>query len=221
MNGSPPQSSEDPIAVVVDLIAAVEPRMPRPRIEDVVSAVAGGRFKRDRLARALVEHPQLLREGRSPAPRVVGDLLIALRHAGAVHVVAPVCAGCDKPLRSMYRRGQDWFRTPCGRPRRSCTRCGQFRPVTFRDRDGRPLCGQCSPADGDDPLEVVVEVVAGLDPSLSGDVVRAAVRDAVPVRRLGLVRQDRSTVVLMAATMAANRTASVPPQAAQTAVGSR
>jgi hypothetical protein len=180
MNGAPPEAPDDPIAVVVDLVAAVEPAMERPRIEDVVRSVAGGRFKCDRLAQALVDHPQLLREGRSPAPRAAGDLLIALQAAGAVHIGAPVCAGCDKPLRSMYRRGQDWWCWVCARRRETCAGCGQTRSVTFRDLDRRPRCGQCSPEDGHDPLDVVVEVVAELDPTLPAEVVRAAVRDAVP-----------------------------------------
>ena len=51
---------------------------------DLVRSVAAGRAKRRRLAQALLDKPSLLVDGRSPAPRVAGDLLIALRQAGAV-----------------------------------------------------------------------------------------------------------------------------------------
>jgi hypothetical protein len=36
----------------------------------------------------------VLADGRSPAPRAVGDLLIALRRVGAVRVSPPVCSQC-------------------------------------------------------------------------------------------------------------------------------
>lgn len=58
-----------------------------------MSAVAGGRVKRRQLAQALYERPELLVQGRSPAPRGVGDLLIALRRAGALQISPPICAG--------------------------------------------------------------------------------------------------------------------------------
>jgi hypothetical protein len=70
-------------------------------ITDVVAGVAGGRVKQRRLAQALTDRPNMLRDGRSRAPRVVADLLIALRLAGAAAISAPTCAGCDKPLRSL------------------------------------------------------------------------------------------------------------------------
>lgn len=171
---APPSAvvSGDPVAVIVGLVAAVEPALERAVVEDVVRAVAGGRVKRDRLAHALVEHPQLLMQGRSPAPRAVGELLIALRGAGAVRVAAPVCAGCGKPLRSIYTRGRDWLCWVCGRPREVCAGCGQAHSAAVGDGSGARSSG-C-------PLEVVVDVVAELDPTLPAEIVRVAVRDAVP-----------------------------------------
>jgi hypothetical protein len=172
----------DPLAVIIDLVTAVEPALERAVVEAAVTAVAGGRAKRRRLAQVLSERPELLVKGRSPAPRGIGDLLIALRRAGAVRISPPVCTACGKPLRSLQRRGQDWFCAVCGPRREPCAVCDQTRPVTFRDRDGQPRCGQCPPEDGRDPVDVVVEVVAGLDPMLPAEVVRAAVRDAVAQR---------------------------------------
>ncbi len=82
-----------PAGVVADLVAGIELSLDRASIEDVVTRVAGGRAKRRRLARALLQRPLILTDGRSPAPRVAGDLLIALRRAGAVIISPPVCAG--------------------------------------------------------------------------------------------------------------------------------
>ena len=47
-----------------------------------------------------------------PAYAMVGDLLIALRKAGA-EVSPPVCAECGTPMRTLQRRGQDWFCGAC------------------------------------------------------------------------------------------------------------
>ncbi|MGH3791276.1 MAG: hypothetical protein ACRDQ9_10855, partial [Pseudonocardiaceae bacterium] len=169
----------DPLGVVVDLIAELEPALNLPVIEEVVGRVAGGRAKRRRLAQALADEPKLLTQGRSPAPRVVGNLLIALRNAGAVRVSPPVCAECDKPLRTLQRRGQDWYCGGCGPRREPCTACGQTRVVSVRDRDGGPRCGQCPPEDERDPVDVIVEVVARVDPALPPEVVVAAVHASV------------------------------------------
>jgi hypothetical protein len=170
----------DPVGVVVDLVTAVEPGLDRAVVAGVVARVAGGRAKRRRLAHALCEHPNLLVEGRSPAPRVVGDLLIALRAAGAVAVSAPVCAECGKTLRTLQRRGQDWYCGGCGPRREPCAACGQTRPVNVRDRDGRPRCVGCKPEDRADPVAVIVDVVGRIDPTLSADIIDAAVVAVAP-----------------------------------------
>ena len=62
----------------------------------IVEQVGGGRAKRRRLALALAGNPSVLTAGRSPAARVVGDLLIALRAAGAKVISPPRCAGCGR-----------------------------------------------------------------------------------------------------------------------------
>lgn len=178
----PPRSAvlDDPLGVVVDLVVAVEPALDRALIEDVVAGVAGGRAKRRRLARALSDQPAVLTDGRSPAPRVVGDLLIALRRAGATTISPPLCTECGKVLRTLQRRGQDWYCGVCGPRREPCATCGQIRPVTFRDQHGRPRCGRCSPQDRADPVADIVDVVGRLDPSLPADEVATAVRATVP-----------------------------------------
>lgn len=185
----------DPLGVVADLVAGVEPALDRATIEQVIAGVAAGRAKRRRLARALLDTPRLLVDGRSPAPRVAGDLLLALRRAGAAAVSAPICADCGKQLGSLQRRGQDRFCGVCGPVRERCAGCGNTRPVSSRGRDGQPRCVGCPPETERDPVELVVEVVTALDPTLPAEIVIAATHAAAPRggqrHRLAWALQDR------------------------------
>lgn len=171
-----PAAVQDPIGVTVDLITRVETVLDRNAVEAVVVRVAGGRAKRRKLAHALTQRPAVLTDGRSPAPRVVGNLLIALVDAGAVVVSAPVCTACGKTLRTLQRRGEDWYCAVCGPIRRPCAGCGQVRPVHSRDRDGQARCRACAPSD--DAVQIVVDVVATIDPTLPTSTVVAAARSA-------------------------------------------
>lgn len=186
MTAGPPEILANPVGVVVGLITAVESAVDSAVVETVVTGVAGGRAKQRRLAQALSDRPALLIDGRSPAPRVVGDLLIALRQAGAVGVSAPRCAKCDKQLRTLQRRDEDWYCGACGPRRQLCAVCGQNRPVHSRDRAGRPHCARCPQADELDPVAILVEVVTGVDPALDPETVVAAVHAAA---RTGQVHQ--------------------------------
>jgi hypothetical protein len=167
----------DPIGVMVDLIAATDPGLDRTMIEAIVISVAGGRAKRRRLAQALLDRPALLADGRSPAPRGLGDLLIGLHQADAANISPPVCTECGKRLRTVQRRGQHWYCGVCGPRREPCAGCGKTRPVGSRDRNGGPRCADC-PAQDQDPFDIIVEVVTAIDPVISAEVVVAAVRAA-------------------------------------------
>ena len=180
MTDSAGDAVADPVGVTVALIAGIEPGLDRGAIRPVVTEVAGGRAKQRRLAQALAGRPAVLSDGRSPAPRVVGDLLIALVKAGATAISPPVCAGCGKALRTQQRRGEDWYCGVCGPVREPCTACGEIRPVNSRGRDGKPRCHQCPPGDGRDPVALITEVVADVDPSLPEGTVAAAAMSAVP-----------------------------------------
>lgn len=190
-----PEVLADPVGVIVSLVAERGPALDRAVITKAVEEVAGGRAKRRRLAQALLDKPEVLADGRSPAPRAVADLLIALRKAGAVTISAPVCAECGKQLRTVQRRGEDWYCGVCGPVREPCAACGQLRRVRCRDRDGQPRCSQCPPDAGRDPVGLIVEVVTSIDPSLPAEVVAAAVMSAVPRagqrQPLAWVLQDR------------------------------
>jgi hypothetical protein len=81
------------VGVIVAMISGIEPSLEASVIEQAVVSVAGGRAKRRRLARALARRLAVLTDGRSPAPRAAGDLLVALRKAGAGTVAARPAPG--------------------------------------------------------------------------------------------------------------------------------
>jgi hypothetical protein len=155
----------DPVELITDLVTAAEPHLTAEQVRAVVTAVAGGRAKSRRLASALAGRPAVLADGRSPAPRAVGGLLVALRAAGAAAISLPCCAQCGRQLRSFQRRGQDWYCSACGQQHTEpCAACGNTRPVSSRDRAGRPRCAKCPATDGRDPAAVIHAIIAGLDP---------------------------------------------------------
>ena len=175
MSDEPADPFTDPVAVAVELVSCAEAGLDVAVIEKVVISVAGGRSKRRRLAAALAANPSVLIDGRSPAPRVVGELLIALRKAEAVSISPPCCAGCSKRLSSLQRRGEDWYCGVCGPTLQPCAACGNTRTVSSRDRAGRPRCVGCPPNEGFDPVDIVVGLVTTVDPALSTDTVATAV----------------------------------------------
>lgn len=174
-----PTRGQDAVAhsagVIVALISEVETSLNTETINGVVAAVAPGRSVQRRLAAALTQRPEMLIDGRSPAPRVAGSLLIALRNAGAANVAAPVCADCGKPLRTMQRRGEHWYCSVCARRPRQCASCGQQRTVASLDRRGQPRCSGCPEHDDRDPLLTLTKLIATLEPSLPTAAVTAAI----------------------------------------------
>ncbi len=175
-----PDVLADPVGVVVGLICSIDSGLDREATTILVAGVAAGRVKRRRLAQALLDTPTLLLNGRSPAPRVVGDLLIALRRAGAAGISAPVCAECGKVLRAFQRRGEHWYCGVCGPLPEPCTGCGNVRPVARRDRAGTPHCIGCQPADGQDPVQILHDIIAAIDPLIDADTIISAVHAAAP-----------------------------------------
>lgn len=167
---------DDPIGVILDLVAATDGTLDRPSIEVIVRALAGGRVKQRRLAQALADRPGVLSDGRSPAPRAVGELLLALRAAGAANVAAPVCAECDKQMRTFHRRDEDWYCWTCSsRTQRQCASCGRQRIAASLDRHGQPRCKQCPDHDERDPMQTIVEMIGTLEPALQADAITEAI----------------------------------------------
>jgi hypothetical protein len=169
----------DPVAVIVGYVTAVEHALDGEQVRQVVTAVAGGRAKRRRLAAALAGNPGVLTCGRPPAPCSVGQLLLALRRAGAQQIAAPRCGGCDRRLGALISSGPGtWVCSGCRRTTsQPCGGCGKSRPVVTRDRAGNPRCRDC-PDDEDDPVQALLALIAGLDPAVSGEQVLAAVQAA-------------------------------------------
>jgi hypothetical protein len=170
----------DPIELIVEMVAVVEPVLAPQQVRGVVTALAGGRAKARRLASALVQRPEVLSDGRSPAPRAVGELLVALRRAGATGISSPCCTECGKHLRTLQRCGQHWYCAVCNRHTERCVACGNTRAVSSRDRSGQPRCANCPDHDGRDPITVIHQVIAELDPNADRDTVAAAVRRCAP-----------------------------------------
>jgi hypothetical protein len=169
-----PDVLADPVGAAVALITRADPGLGRDAAEQVVAEVARGRSVRRRLAQALAGRPEILADGRSPAPKVAGDLLLALRKAGATAISQPACAGCGKPLRTLSRLGQDWYCGGCARRDGQCSACGRGTLITSRDRKGQPRCARCPDRDDRDPLAVLTAAVTMAGPSLTPDMVATA-----------------------------------------------
>jgi hypothetical protein len=169
---------DDPVGVVVAVVRAVDPTLDHAAVRDVVSAVAGGRAKQRRLAQWLLDNSSVLSTGLSPAPVAVGTLMIALQRAGASNVESPRCAGCRHALRSLRRKGEDWF---CGRcmPGLPCHVCGRRGVASNTNRLGQRVCRRCCPSE-DESVQALLTLVGAADPGLGRDVVAAAVRAAAP-----------------------------------------
>ena len=169
-----PDVLANPVGTAVALITGTDPGLSREAAERAVTGVARGRAVRRRLAEALAGRPGILADGRSPAPRVAGDLLLALRKAGATVISPPVCAGCGRHLRTLSRLGQDWYCGGCARRDGRCSACGRETLVKSRDREGRPRCARCPDRDDRDPLAALAAAVTAADPSLTADTVTTA-----------------------------------------------
>jgi hypothetical protein len=164
----------DPNGFITDLVVTVDDRLAPAQVRASVTAITGGRAKSRRLAAFLAERPAVLTDGRSPAPRVVGDLLITLRKAGA-EVSPPVCSQCGKPMRTLQRRGQNWYCGACSLRPAKCAACGQLRHISTRDRAGQPRCARCPDRDDRDPIAVIHDVIARLDPTVDRNLIARAV----------------------------------------------
>ncbi|CAM5333537.1 hypothetical protein SGRIM128S_02255 [Streptomyces griseomycini] len=95
----------DPIGLITGLVTDAEEELGVVTIRTVVTAVADGRARSRQVARALAVRFAALTDGRSPAPRMIGDLLIEFRKAGAPAIAAPVCAECGKQTAHPPARG--------------------------------------------------------------------------------------------------------------------
>ena len=189
----------DPVAAVGAAVSRVDPVIDPATVRRLVEQVGGGRAKRRRLAIAVTEDPSVLTTGRSPAPKVVGDLLLALRAAGSSKTAPPRCAGCEREITSMQRRAEYWYCSPCFARPQVCAACGQERQVAFRDRHGRPRCGACRDPGPAHPVAILVEIITSIDPDLDAEAVRTAITATASkpahVQKLAWVLQNEPTLL--------------------------
>ena len=172
----------DPVGVIVRLVAEADPAMSPADIRSEVTRVAGGRAKRRRLARVLLDAPALLTTGGPPVPWAAGQLLLGLRAAGAGAIAAPCCGECGRGVSYLISRKGCVICSPCrDRPQR-CAGCGEERRVSTRDRRGQPRCDRCPDTDGD-PVAALAKVVAGLDPAFGGGAVAPPLAGLPPARQ--------------------------------------
>jgi hypothetical protein len=169
----------DPVRMIVALVAAISPVVEAGTLRRVVEQASGGRAKRRRLAAELAGDPSVLSTGRSPASKAAGDLLLALRAAGAAGISPPWCAECGREVTSMQRRGDRWYCPPCFTRPETCGGCGSLRKATFRDRHGRPRCSECPDEDPRDPRELLVAIITSADPGLDAGTVSRVLGDVV------------------------------------------
>lgn len=199
----------DPVGVIVRLVAGVERGLTAGQVGEVVTAAAGGRATRRRLAQSLKDNPQVLRTGRPPAIFTTAKLLLALGKAGATGISAPRCGGCMRELRYVRsQRGGDWGCSPCLEQVHACAGCGEHRRAVTVDRHGQRRCQNCPDSEGD-PLEELTRLVTGLDPGLTRETIAAALRQATSrpagQRRLAWAVAERPDLLTGAGTYARPR----------------
>ena len=115
----------DPVGLIVQLVADVEPGLDIERIQQVVTALGAGRAKRRRLAQAICDDSRLLSTGGPPVPWAVGQLLLGLRAAGADRIAAPRCGECGRTVCYLISRRGCVICSPCRDTPQTCALCGE------------------------------------------------------------------------------------------------
>lgn len=174
----------DPDAVVLAILAGIEPGLDAATIHSVIIQAAPNRAQRQRLAHALRADPGLLTSGRPEGPPQVARLIHGLTALGAQRLVLPRCGHCHRPKPLPQRDGALRICAPCyerkvaaGQP---CVRCGSTRQVAGRDRNGRPLCPRCISFRDRDPIDEICDRILELDPDKDPEALTAIIRAAVP-----------------------------------------
>ncbi|MDR7170493.1 hypothetical protein J2W56_004244 [Nocardia kruczakiae] len=210
-SASVPRYLADPVAVIVEAVAAVEPGLDPALIATVADAVTTTRPGRRRLAQAVAESPALLTCGLPEGPPLVDRLIRALREQGAVTVVQPCCPSCGKPAQRMSSRDENGVRrcvTCANRATgvfapRPCAVCGRVLIPRSYDRDGLPRCELCPPDPGVDHIEWICDAIAVVDPDADRDRVRelvvATVRQPARRRQVAWALDDRPELLTGAA----------------------
>ena len=146
MSDDEDRAANDDVQHVVDALRRHDPQVQPELIAKLVEQVAPGPRTRKDLLTYLREHPDVVTQGGSRMPKVVGELFYAAIAAGVKGVVSPACASCARP-RTLFHNTTDGQRIcpSCyNRTRRAiCSMCGQERHVASRNSEGGALCGTC------------------------------------------------------------------------------
>jgi hypothetical protein len=141
-----PPDDEDPVAVVVEVVAGVAPAVPAKTVAAAVRAAVPRAGRRRELAWALQDRPELLTGAgaEAPAPCVL-RLIDALCRADAAGIVRPPCPHCGRFIPLVKRRAGVWLCRTCVAKSRAeqCAPCGAVREPAARDEHGQPLCATC------------------------------------------------------------------------------
>lgn len=136
----------DPIDPLVALLSALEPALDQETLAGAISRSAARADGRRRLARAVVDHPELLTgQGAYAESPAVLRLIAALAEAGASTVVMPSCPRCGRHkqlgppvagIRCCHGCRAKARALPCGR-------CGKVKATARRNDRGQPICQSC------------------------------------------------------------------------------
>ncbi|MCX5115297.1 hypothetical protein OOK13_44045 [Streptomyces sp. NBC_00378] len=189
-----PRAEADPNAVIVDLIAAIEPGLPPDTVQRAIAQAVHAKPRAVLLARTLERDPGLLTSGRAEGPASVERLIRSLAQVGATNVVRPPCSRCGR-LEPLTNTDGSGLRTcaSCGRARPNggwtCSVCGKRNTPRYGlDRSGREACRSCYRAEcTEDPtadlLNYLNTLAFGLDESVLQDVVAEVTKGSSPITR--------------------------------------
>lgn len=182
-----------PLDAVVQLVGRTERTLDPEQVREAVLEVASRRVDWHRIAIELRDNPGVLQTGCGPSQLKVGNMLAALKKAGAEQVAWPRCCDCGREIaKLMSRRGGLWACSTCTRPMIACAGCGGTHRLAGRDRHGQPICRQCR-GKVPDPTPELVELVVTQHPTASPELVRSAMQLCSP---LPGVRQRMAWAVL-------------------------
>lgn len=106
MSDDEDRAANDDVQHVVDALRRHDPQVQPELIAKLVEQVAPGPRTRKDLLTYLREHPDVVTQGGSRMPKVVGELFYAAIAAGVKGVVSPACASCARP-RTLFHNTTD------------------------------------------------------------------------------------------------------------------
>ncbi|MFI6690129.1 hypothetical protein [Streptomyces sp. NPDC050485] len=177
----PPRFLTEPVAVITEIVLALEPELAPDAVSEAVASTAKLKSRHRVLAQALTSDPELLTSGRPEGPATVQKLIRALQAIGAKRVVLPRCARCGKQHKLSSLDGDQricaYCRMKLAAEEDPCVICGRTAHIASRDHLGRARCVH-HPDTGDrDPVDVVCDHVAAVEPGLSREEIAASVRE--------------------------------------------